>query len=122
MKKKLKIHNSQVGLYRADGDQPQPGTNDQPQPGANNTNDGSASGGFSWNGFFDSFFGNAGGILDGVSGIVGAANNKNTTNTTTVTYDTSNRNFFSWSNGTTITAIVIGGVAIVITLILVLKK
>ena len=90
---------------RADGDQP----------------DGSGSG-FNLNGFFDSLFGNAGGILNGVGTIVGASNNRSTTNTTTVDFNTSSRNSFSWSNGTTVTAIVIGGVAIVIALILVLKK
>ena len=93
---------------RADGDQPD--------------GSGASSSGLNWNGFFDSFFGNAGGILNGVGTIVGAANNKSTTNTTTVDLNATNRNAFSWSNGTTITAIVIGGVAIVITLILVLKK
>lgn len=101
--------------HRADGDQPK-------DTGAGSTPSSSSSSGFNLNGFFDSLFGNAGGILNGVGTIVGAANNKSTTNTTTVDLNTTSKNAFSWSNGTTVTAIVIGGVAIVIALILVLKK
>lgn len=80
--------------------------------------DGDNSSGFSWNGLIDSVFGNAGGILNGVSSIVGAANNKTTT---TYNYN-ENKNAFSFTNGTTITALVVGGVAIIVTIILVLKK
>ena len=73
---------------------------------------------FSWNRLIDSVFGNAGGILNGVGSIVGAANNKTTT---TYSYN-ENKNAFSFTNGTTVTALVIGGVAIIVTIILVLKK
>lgn len=80
--------------------------------------DGDGGSGFSWNGIIDSVFGNAGGILNGVGSIVGAANTKTTT---TYNYN-KNENAFSFTNGTTITALVIGGVAIIVTIILVLKK
>lgn len=76
--------------------------------------------GFSWNNALSSFFNNAGGMLNGVAGIVGAANTKNYS--ATITTDNTNRNLFSWTNGTTVTALVIGGVAIIVTLILVLRK
>lgn len=80
--------------------------------------DGDGGSGFNWNGLADSIFGNAGDILNGVGSIVGAANTK--TNTT-YNYN-ENKNAFSFTNGTTVTALVIGGVAIIVTIILVLKK
>jgi hypothetical protein len=106
MNKKLKIYESPEKLLRDDG-----------ATGTGTTGSGNS---FSWNNALSSFFDNAGGMLNGVAGIVGAANTKNYS--ATITTDNTNRNLFSWTNGTTVTAIVIGGVAIVVTLILVLRK
>lgn len=67
---------------------------------------------------------NMGGILNGAANIVGAANNYD--RTTTVNTNTRNVNdttgHFSFTNGTTITALAIGGIAVIIVLIIVLGR
>ncbi len=78
--------------------------------------------GFDWNNLVSSFFSNAGNILQGIAGIVVGSNNSNhttTLNTNTTLVDSSNR---STTNGATVTAIAIGGLAVVVALILVLGK
>lgn len=85
--------------------------------GENSNPNGSTSDGQPW---LNSLFENLGDIAQGAASIVSAANTKNY-NTKNENINT-NTNKFSWTNGTTITAMVIGGVAIIIVLILVLRK
>lgn len=80
---------------------------------------GESSGGkFSWNNFVS----NLGDILGGISSIVGNANSYSRTT------DNTNRNFDEttgrviYRNGTTVTVVILGGIAVLITLILVLGK
>ena len=73
---------------------------------------------FSW----DNFVSNLGGIFNGIGNIVGNANSY------TRTTDNTNRNIdettgrLIYRNSTTITVIILGGIAVLITLILVLGK
>lgn len=70
--------------------------------------------------WLNSLFENLGEILTGASSIVGAANTSY--HRTETKNENINKNSFSWTNGTTITAMVIGGVAIIIVLILIFRK
>lgn len=75
-------------------------------------------GGFSWNNFVS----NLGDILGGIGSIVGNANSYSRTT------DVTNRNIDEatgrvvYRNGTTVTVVILGGIAVLITLILVLGK
>ena len=61
-------------------------------------------------------------IFGGIGSIVGNANSySRTTDTTNRTVNETN-GFFSFSNGTTLTVIILGGIAVIVTLILVLGK
>jgi len=71
-----------------------------------------------WNGLLD----NMAGILNGAANIVGAANSYDRTTTTNNNTRTDTTGAFSFTNGTTITAMVLGGVAVVIVLIIVLGR
>ncbi len=75
-------------------------------------------GGFSWNNLVSNF----GDILNGVGSIVGNANSysRETTNRNENLNETNGS--FRFSNGTTLTVIILGGIALIITLILVLGK
>ena len=81
---------------------------------------GTASGGsgFSW----DNLLSNLGGILGGIGSIVGNANSYSRTT------DNTNRNIDEatervvYRNDTTVTVVILGGIAVIITLILVLGK
>lgn len=77
-------------------------------------------GGFSWNNLVS----HLGDIFDGIGSIVGNANSysrETNTNTTNHTVNETNGSF-SFSNGTTLTVIILGGIAVIITLILILGK
>lgn len=80
---------------------------------------GESSGGkFSWNNFVS----NLGNIFSGIGDIVGNANSysRTTDNTNRNINDTTGR--IIYRNSTTITVIILGGIAVLITLILVLGK
>lgn len=80
--------------------------------------------GFSWNNLVS----HMGNILHGIGSIVTGANNWNRTTNVDVTEHTIDENInnttgrFSWSNGSTVTVIVVAGLVVVIALILVLGK
>lgn len=80
--------------------------------------------GFSW----DNLVSHMGNILHGIGSIVTGANNWNRNTNVDVTEHTIDENInnttgrFSWSNGTTVTVIVVAGLVVVIALILVLGK
>ncbi len=74
--------------------------------------------GFSW----DNLVSNFGSILNGVGNIVGAANNSYHKTENINEDKTTTTGLFSFTNGTTLTVIVIGGIALIITLVLVLGK
>ncbi|MBR3725252.1 MAG: hypothetical protein IKN11_07715 [Bacteroidales bacterium] len=75
-------------------------------------------GGFSWNNLVS----HLGDIFGGIGSIVGNANSySRTTDTTNRTVNETNGSF-SFSNGTTLTVIILGGIAVIVTLILVLGK
>lgn len=73
-------------------------------------------GGFSWNNLVS----NLGNIFNGIGSIVGNANSYSRSTTNTNINDTTGR--LVYRNSTTITVIVLGGIAVLITLILVLGK
>ncbi len=79
---------------------------------------------FSWNNLVS----HMGNILNGIGSIVTGANNWNRTTNVDVTEHNIDENInnttgrFSWSNGTTVTVIVVAGLVVVIALILVLGK
>lgn len=80
--------------------------------------------GFSWNNLVS----HMGNILHGVGSIVTGANNWNRNTNVDVTEHNIDENInnttgrFSWSNGSTVTVIVVAGLVVVIALILVLGK
>lgn len=80
--------------------------------------------GFSW----DNLVSHMGNILNGIGSIVTGANNWNRNTNVDVTEHTIDENInnttgrFSWSNGSTVTVIVVAGLVVVIALILVLGK
>lgn len=69
-------------------------------------------------GIWNSLFSNAGNMFNGIASIVGAANTKTENVNKNIVQETK----FSWTNGTTITAIVLGGVALIIAMILILRN
>ena len=80
--------------------------------------------GFSW----DNLVSHMGNILNGIGSIVTGANSWNRTTNVDVTEHNIDENInnttgrFSWSNGSTVTVIVVAGLVVVIALILVLGK
>lgn len=76
------------------------------------------SGGFSWNNLVS----HLGSIFNGIGNIIGNANSysRSTENTTRTVNET--HGSLSFTNGTTLTVIILGGIALIITLILVLGK
>ena len=110
MKKKLIPTNNPIGNGTTQWDEPEavPG---QSKDGAADT-----SSSFSWNNFVSDL----GNIFNGIGSIVGNANSYSRTTTTTNINDTTGR--LVYRNSTTITVIVLGGIAVLITLILVLGK
>ena len=85
---------------------------------------GPESSGFSWNNLVS----HMGNILNGIGSIVTGANNWNRNTNVDVTEHNIDENInnttgrFSWSNGSTVTVIVVAGLVVVIALILVLGK
>lgn len=83
-------------------------------------------GGSTGGGWLNSLLENGGSIFSGIADIVGAARTK--TENVNITNSTTNRNIdeahasFWQGNGTTITALIIGGVAVIVTLVICLKK
>lgn len=91
-------------------DDPDPETGGKQESGTGNR--------FSWNNLVS----HLGDIFDGIGSIVGNANSySRETNTTNHTVNETNGSF-SFSNGTTLTVIILGGIAVIITLILILGK
>lgn len=117
MKKKLIPTNNPIGSGTtqwadAIGPQQPDWVNDNPPDGSK------GSSGFSWNNFVS----NLGNIFSGIGDIVGNANSysRTTDNTNRNINDTTGR--IIYRNSTTITVIILGGIAVLITLILVLGK
>jgi hypothetical protein len=75
-------------------------------------------GGFSWNNLVS----HLGSIFNGIGNIIGNANSysRSTENTNRTVNET--HGSLSFTNGTTLTVIILGGIALIITLILVLGK
>lgn len=72
------------------------------------------------NSWLNSLFGNLGSAFSGIGDIVRAANTK--TEVIDETRDITNKNSFTWTNGTTVAAVVMGGVVICVILALTLKN
>lgn len=117
MKKQLIPTTNPIQLYGATGQAGEGyfGNYNLPQPSDGNTSSGSS---FSWNNLFD----NLGSILSGAGSIVGAANSYD--RTTTINNNTSDTvgGHFSFTNGTTLTAIILGAIALIIVLVIVLGR
>ena len=93
---------------------------DDPDPETGGNQESGTGNRFSWNNLVS----HLGGIFDGIGSIVGNANSysrETNTNTTNHTVNETNGSF-SFSNGTTLTVIILGGIAVIITLILILGK
>ena len=73
---------------------------------------------FSWNNLFD----NLGNILSGAGSIVGAANSYDRTTTINNNNSDTVDGHFSFTNGTTLTAIILGAIALIIVLVIVLGR
>lgn len=71
-------------------------------------------------GWTKSLFDNLGSAFSGIGDIVRAANTK--TEVINETRDITNKNSFTWTNGTTVAAVVMGGVVICVILALTLKN
>ena len=116
MKKKLIPTNNPIGSGTT---QWSPGETDPTNPNtpaSDNASTADTSSGFSWNNFVS----NLGNIFNGIGSIVGNANSYSRSTTNTNINDTTGR--LVYRNSTTITVIVLGGIAVLITLILVLGK
>ena len=90
---------------------PDPRWNDDPQ-------EPDTSGGFSWNNLFS----HLGSIFNGIANIIGNANSYSRSTDTTNRTVNETHGSLSFTNGTTLTVIILGGIALIITLILVLGK
>lgn len=114
MKKKLIPTNNPIGSGTTQWVSP---PEDRDKAEDNNSSDQSSSG-FSWNNFVS----NLGNIFSGIGDIVGNANSysRTTDNTNRNIDETTGR--IIYRNSTTITVIILGGIAVLITLILVLGK
>lgn len=76
------------------------------------------SGGFSWNNLVS----HLGSIFNGIGNIIGNANSYSRSTDTTNRTVNETHGSLSFTNGTTLTVIILGGIALIITLILVLGK
>lgn len=76
------------------------------------------SGGFNWNNLVS----HLGSIFNGIGNIIGNANSYSRSTDTTNRTVNETHGSLSFTNGTTLTVIILGGIALIITLILVLGK
>lgn len=86
--------------------------------GSQNPDEGKGGSNFSWNNFVS----NLGDIFNGIGNIVGNANSYSRTTDNTNRNISETNGHWSFTNGTTLTLIVLGGIALIITLVLVLGR
>ena len=117
MKKQLIPSTNPIKLYGATGQAGAGyfGNYNLPQGSDNSSGSGSS---FSWN----SFFSNLGGILSGAGQVVDAANSYDRTTTVNNNNTDTVNGHFSFTNGTTLTAIILGAIALIIVLVIVLGR
>lgn len=117
MKKQLIPSTNPIKLYGATGQAGAgySGNDNLPQGSDNSSGSGSS---FSWNNLFD----NLGSILSGAGSIVGAVNSYDRTTTINNNNSDTVDGHFSFTNGTTLTAIILGAIALIIVLVIVLGR